>query len=208
MAKTGSTNTQWFLDRINAQDLDQKRVAAAMRLDPSSFFRLIIGERKLKLEEAPVLASILGATLEEVLVAAGVKLKVVDPKNSIEVSGWIDGEFSIHWEIPKGPKSAPLPSNMGKNVRVLRYQTLGSPAESMDGGLVYYLDSKQGTKGVGECIGRLSVIQIKGSKGTARLGVLKRGYGAGRHVILDMAGRVVEEDAQIESASPVVWMKL
>jgi transcriptional regulator with XRE-family HTH domain len=206
LANMGKTNTRWFQSELQRNNITQRRVARALNLDPSSITLMFHGKRKLQIKEAVQLANLFGVPLDDVLSNAGLKTETKESTELLPIEGWIDGEMRIHWGQPKGQKTAPIPSFGGKNIKVLRYQTIGSNIESLDGGLVYYSESK----GLhSDSIGRLCVVKrAEDRRGSSLLAVVKRGYSAGAFNLVDLAGRAVMEDAVLESASPVIWLKL
>lgn len=206
-----SVNSEWFQGEFSRRGLTQRRVAQALRLEPSSLSRILAGQRKLKLEEAATLSQLLEHSLEDILMVAGVPQPETDEKlkaakNTIVLSGWVDDGHRIHWETPKGGKTAPLPPLAKKDVKAIRYQTVSG---ALDGALAYFRDARDGAGSAQEAIGKLAVVRVRGSReAPSYLGVLKRSYEVGRFTVLSLAGATIEESVQVESAAPVVWMKL
>lgn len=218
------TNKRWFQDQFQKHDLTQRAVARKLGMDPPALSVALRGDRKFTLNEATVLASLIGVPLEEVLVNAGVRaadLPTARSRESLEISGWIDGDLKIRWGTPKGPKTAPRPAYAAKNTGVLRYQTIGSALEGMDGVLVYYVE---GSNSLADCVGRLCVVRgipatmapeskERAGKGLNRgeywyLATVKRGYTPGAHNLAALDGRTIAEDVIVEAAWPVIWIKM
>lgn len=176
------------------------------------------------LEDATGIARVLGSPIDEVLFNAGVSTeRVRGSKDDLKVSGWIDSESLVHGrEGLKGPTTAPHPGFGGKDLLVLRFQTLGNNLgsgggnnlEGFDGGLAYFNKSIEGP---GAFIGRFSRIKIEsggssrsseGREGKEVVGVLKRGYRAGSFSATHINGRIMFEDLNVEGAAACLWLKL
>jgi transcriptional regulator with XRE-family HTH domain len=212
MNKNPTPNVRWFKDQLKARDLSQNQLGRKLGLDRGTMSRFLSGKRALKIEEANRMADILQVPLEEVLSNSGIagfQVTGRERKASMEITGWVDDQLAIHHEPPRGPKSAPMPPQGGKGIRALRFQTASSQFDGMDGGLVYYQES---TSVIPESIGRLCVVKLtphprrKGPDLVLRN--VKRSYESGKFNLYLLNGALAEESVQIDSASPVIWLKL
>jgi transcriptional regulator with XRE-family HTH domain len=208
MQKHAAPNNRWFKDQMEAKGFSQNQLGKRLGMDPAAISRVLNGQRKLKIEEATQMAEILELPLEEVLANAGIgKVKITgkERKEALSIGGWVDGDLALHAGAPLGPKSAPNPAPGQKGIEVYRFQTQGSAFDGMDGGLVYF----QRMKGVmPECVGRLCVVKISGSRKKELLRTIRRGYEPGKFNLYLLNGAIAEESAQLDDASPVLWLKM
>lgn len=203
--KLREVNTSWFTAKMEANRLNQRALAKALKVNPTTISLIVHGRRNIKLEEATILARELAVPLQEVLENAGVAVKSTKARDTMKVSGSIDGELKVHMghSTVKGPLDVARPDFASKEVLALRLQTDGTKYEGINGALVYYTPS-EGVNPDG--IGRYCVVEITGKKGCF-LRIVRRGYQTGTYNLLGLDGGLICEDVRLESASPVVWMK-
>lgn len=195
-------NTRWFHSQLESQGLTQRKLAQHLRKDPSAISLALKGKRRISLSEATEMARLFCVPIDEVLTQAGIKIHEPKSAKSLSVSGWIDGEFNVHQEPPKGPRAVPVPVFGGKGIRVLRFQTTGTGLDGIDGALVYYKPTGRVDSG---CNGKLCVVEIDG--GGVKLATVRNGYQSGTFNLSKMDGKLMEESVILDSASPVLWMK-
>lgn len=198
-------NTKWLLDQLKRKKMSQRQLAKALGLDQSSLNNIVHGKRKVALHEAARISQILGIPLEEFMEQAGLSpaISASGAPNTLEIKGWVDGAFNVVWGKPTGPSTVETPDGKPRpELIALRCQTAGSAHESLDGALLFYY---QRTDCEPDVLNRLCVVNF-GSRTVLR--VVKRGYETGKHNLALINGAVVEESVQVESASPIDWMKL
>ncbi len=201
MAKTSNKfNITWFKEKCKEQNLSQTELAKELGLAPSGLTHVIKGRRKLKAQEAPILARLFRCPIEEVLSNAGFGIQGLEAR-SLDVGGYVDGRLNIHLGKISGPKKAPFVE--GQDIKVLRLQTTGTRYEGMDGCLVYYRE--ESTVNL-ECLGKISVVRVQGEK-DLKLRILKKGYEPGAFNLLDLNGELLESNIIAKSSSLVLWMK-
>jgi transcriptional regulator with XRE-family HTH domain len=212
------TDILWFQNQCKKNGITQRALARALKTDPPCVSRLIHGRQKITLNQATIISQVFHCPLDDVLVAAGIKPPTLPTKETLEIKGWIGSDHKVHWGAPKGPRTAPKPSFVGRNVGVVRYQTLGSGLETMDGVFVYYQESS--ASGLSpDCIGRMclvqglpkSVAEAGGAVGKDEywyVATIKRGYSPGGYNLASIDGRMIAEDVAVERAWPVVWIKM
>ncbi len=193
-------NTAWFQKQIKLAGLTQRQVSRSMNMDPGSFSQRLNGTFTFRADEAAQLAQILKLPMDDVLINMGIQ-PPESSSGSLAIKGWVDGELMVHMEPPKGPRTAPKPA-FGRDVDVLRFQTVGSALDGMDGALVYYQSQDDVNH---DHLGKLCVVDITKKKRGLR--VVKRGYQSGSYHLYSMSGEMMEEDVSLEAISPVVWLK-
>lgn len=201
-AAAKKVDKKWFRDQLEAKELSQRQLAKKLGIEPSAITLFLAGRRGLKNDEAVAISKILGVRLDDVLAAAGVAVP-----ESVRIVGAVDGDFKIAWGAPKsGPKAADWPGGGGQAVEALRIESVGSKAEGLDGGLIYFA---AGAGVDANSLGRLAVVTTKGGKNAvSAVRTVKRGYSAGRFNLFSMNGELRESDVELDSARLVVWMRL
>lgn len=202
-------NTKWFQDQLELRGITQKRLSELLQTHTSTVSNFLNGRRKLQLNEATTLSSLLSIPLDDILMHAGISSgQHVEAGKPILIKGWVDGGLNVHWGEPRGPKTAPRPQIAGKSLGVLRVQSGGSgPAAAFEGGLVYY----HAFIGIAQdIIGQLCLVKMvsTGPNGVSGLRVVRKSYQAGAYDLASTGGVLMEENEILESATPVVWIKL
>jgi hypothetical protein len=192
-----AVNKPWFVDRLAARHISQRKLAVMMDMDASAVSLMLNGKRKMSAQEASEVARLLGVTVEEVLRHAGIAVPV-NTEKSVPVVGFVGSRMEIHFGRAKGPQTAVAPPDCAKGCHALRVQTPGF----MEGWLAFYFP----TEGVSlEAVGRLCVVRPV-DEDTSYLKLVGRGYEAGYHVLTSMRGGEPLH-VRLESAAPVVWLK-
>lgn len=203
-------NAVWLKAQLLIAGITQREVADELGCDFSTVNHLITGRRPLREEDVRVIARMLKMPVETFLArlhdvkgpAMPEGLARAVANGEIEITGWVDGDLVVHEGKPKGPGMAPgLPE--AATVKVVRCQTQGSVFDGLDGALVYYSPA-EGVEA--NAVGHMCVVKVRG--GDSLLRVVKRGYATGRFNLSMLNGVSGEEDAQLTSASPVIWLKM
>lgn len=200
-------NSRWLKLRMIEKGISQRDLASHLGVHPSAMNHMIGGRRSINKEYLEMIARLLGLTLPELL--AGLKHTQTSPEahGELEIAGWIDGALIVHKGHPKGPRNAPNPQTGAavESIEVLRCQTMGSQFDGIDGALVYYYPTNRVDA---DSLQRLCIVEI-GSKGGVRaMRVVKRGYSVGKYNLALFNGVISEEDCEITSSAPVMWMKM
>lgn len=191
----------WFFDRFRDVGMSLRKVAAAMKVEPSTLSRILDGKRKLGVIEAGDLAAILVVAPSEVLVRAGSPLSTVEDSASVAVVGLLGGDLKTIRTRPAvlPPATAPLG---GDELQGLRFATEGTAMEHMDQAVAFFRPSRGVQK---RAVGRLSVVRVEGE--SDRLLRVVRGAKRGRFDLCGLDGSVLEAGVALESAAPVEWMR-
>jgi len=201
----GKVNTKWIQDQLHQHGITQRELATRLKRDPAAISLMLHGKRLLRLGEASTLARLLGVPLEELMTHMGLQAPQIQGKDTVTVRGWVDGDFIVHWDTPKGAKVVPRPANNAPNgIQVVRFQTIGSKRESIHGALAYFMKPKSVDT---SAVGRLNVIKPKGID-SWYFGVLQRGYSAGAYSVSRLDGEVLVDDCMLEANAPVLWLKM
>lgn len=195
-------DAKWFQAKFALSGLTQRKVAKALGLVAPAISKVLRGKRKFTLEEATEVARLISEPLEVVLERLGISSEGAEGKATMRVSGWIDANFKIHLE-KRGTVVAPRPARSSPKIQCLRFKTVHTPLEGMDGALVYF----EPIRGVSSSnVGRMCV--VKTEAGEVYFATPRPVSGTRDYSLLRMDGSVMEFRVKITCASPVVWMKL
>lgn len=191
-----SVDTAWFKGLLADRKMPQRKLAKELGLDPAAVSLMLRGMRGMDVEEAATIAGVLRVSVEEVLRHAGVQQGVLGASGSVPVVGWINGSGNVVEAPPGGPKTVAAPPGAGEGAMALRVRSDGA----WDGWLLFY----QPVDGVSvDALGRLCVVRVGGELAVR---VVARGYSPGRFNLKSWTGEFFE-DAVLESAAPVLWMR-
>lgn len=194
-------NKRFFTQLLRDRNLSQRELAKRMDLDQSSIVRALQGKRKFTNSETASLARILEIPMEDVLRNLDVDVPVMraHQKGLITVAIYIETSRVVMGRPPKGPRAVVVPPNeSGIGMRALRCEDPGP----LDGAYLYY---RPATEVSPDAIGRLAICTLQGGEAVA--GTLRHGSKRATYTVVDFGGRVIVEDAWLESAVPVVWIK-
>ena len=106
-----SINYNWFKGVLADRRMSQRRLAAAMHLDPSTINLMLRGQRRMQMSEAAEIARLLETPLEDVLQNAGIDVPegALPGEKKINVIGYVDRDSVVHREKIRGTKLAPAP---------------------------------------------------------------------------------------------------
>lgn len=196
-------NTRWFREKLADKELSQRKIAISLNLDPAAVSLMLRGKRRMQLDEAAELARLLGVPVDEVLVHAGIEMPS-DPKTSVPIVGWVDEHGEVKMEALEGPRRAMIPNGVGAGVVAVRYRTALTPADALDGWILYYKPSDQISP---DALGRLCVVKFT-PEGPAIVRIVRRGYDFGTYNLVPWVGQgTAMENVKIGSACPVLWAK-
>lgn len=197
MEKT-AFNPSWFKGKLADLNLSQRELADKLSIDPAGVSLMLRGRRKIRIEEAGVIAKILSVPVEDVLRHAGVDTEVIQD-HMTPVVGWIDIDGKIHREGIEGAKHVVRPAELDFTGQALRFQCDGA----LDGALVYFHPG-EGIEPTS--IGRMAVVKTK--DGHELLRTIKRGYDRGMFSATPIGSNSKTPDQlALVSSYPVEWMR-
>jgi len=83
-------DSEWFFDRLKERKLSLRGLAKLMDMSPSSLSLRLGGSYKITMEEAALIARLLGVTFEEIVLRAGIKIPK-DPGRMVRLVGTVAG---------------------------------------------------------------------------------------------------------------------
>lgn len=196
---------EWFRLRLADKKLSQRQFAKLIDIDPASLHYAIKGTREWKHDELVAFSATVGVSYEETLLHAGLEIPSGGVKGTAPVVGSVDAAGVVSLGPVGAPRRVPLPPEAPESTVAVRYKVAVSAAEAQDGWLLYYVD---GLKRVpAEATGRLCVAWLA-NRGPTMVSILRRGYVRGTFNLQPWtAGAAVMENAQLERASPVLWVR-
>lgn len=174
-----------------------RQLAKRIELEPSAVSLMLRGMRKMTLEEANKIASLLGVQVTEVLRQAGVP--VSDDVRGVALVGYVDANSTV--KSLNSSKRIVGPPDVPHDGSALQVR---APSTFHDGWLLFV-----GGDNPPEAFqDMVCVITLTGGKRIA--GTLRRGYESGTYNVIplmDMTGKGTMEDQTVESVAPVLWMR-
>lgn len=179
-------DSQWFFGRLEDARLSLRGMAKLMDMSPSSLSLRLAGKYKITMDEAALMARLLGATLEEIIQHSGTKI----PKDSakmVKLVGTIDAAGRV--QLAKGAGSVARPGGLGPEVVALK---------GVERGWTFFYNTPQ--KLQPEAIGVLAVVENRW------VGVLKRGSERGLWDVEGVFGGGVK-GVRVTVATPVLLIQ-
>lgn len=187
---------KWFLDRLRQRKLSQRHAAELLKMDASALSLLLNGKRRMKLDEVPRFAEVLGSAPRDVMAAAGIDVTSTNvAAGELPVMGRIDTRGGV--EITEKPIGVIQTPNAYADGLVLRSETALSPLDLVDG---WHLIVASTPVPADEAVGHLAVCEVEG--GGLHLRWLMKGYVVGLHRLVWMTTIRIEQ-AAVVSARPV-----
>lgn len=186
-------DSQWFTDRLAERRLSLRGLAKLMEMSPSSLSLRLNGRYKITMEEATVMANLLGVTFEEIVLRAGIKVPK-DPSRSVRVVGHVTAGV-VKMTKTGGSVARPIPLPGG--VVAIKGGSIGV-ARGVEGGWTFFYNPSH--KLQPEAVGQLSVVE---GVSQTWLGVLERGSERGSWNVRGVFGGGVE-GVKVGCASPVL----
>lgn len=192
-------NRQYFNRLLRDRQLSQRRLAKLMEIDQSSLVRAFQGKRKFQTRETTKMARILNVPLEDILTNLDIEVPLMrlQKGGTVAVTGQIlSGK--VQFGRPTGPRKVAAPPNEdATGLQALRYTDEGP----LEGAYLYYRPAA----GVHpNSVGRLCICVVAGGDTVL---ATPRPSARDAYTLRDISGRVLAQDAWLESASPVVWIK-
>lgn len=192
-------NRKFFENLMAEKKLSLRALAAKMGMSHTQLSLTFSGYRRLQLNEAAELARILGTSLEQVAIAAGVPINH-KPATHTTVIGALRGNGTVTQNDGIAIERVAVPGSLPGPVNAIQARTADSPLAWMDGWL-FFISAKSEKPHAG-LLGQFCYAKIKG--GPAVLATVRRGYAEGEYAL---SGPYTCERARIESATPVLLVK-
>lgn len=192
---TTMTNKKFFDDLLMDRGMSLRQLARMMDILPSQLSRTFTGKRRMQIDEAVKIGQILGASLHDVALNAG-----IEAANSqivrVPVIGFLNGDGGITRHPRDVAERVTLPMGLPEDSIAVQARTMDTQLAWLDGFL--YFGAAQEDSPDMSMLGRLVRARIKG--GPEVIGTLRRGYEPGK---FSLAGAVSFQNVELEWMSPI-----
>lgn len=163
-----TVNKKFFDDLMQDKRISLRAIARHMDVSPSQLSRTFTGHRRMQLNEAAAIASLLGASIVDVMVNAGIEGARSDQRY-IPIIGHLSGDFTVTSPDPTIVEKVVLPGCLPYDTEAIQARTTNTPLSYMDGWLMYVGPQMKATEAIGcYCLAKLADHQV--------VGVINRGY--------------------------------
>jgi len=191
-------NKNWFIDKLKAIKLSQRKLAEKMNLDPAAVSYMFNGKRDMSMDEAKSIASIFGMPVTEVMRQAGID--VLDDIRRIPINGYISNDHNVTI-LPRGTHDmVDAPHDMPNKSFALQYRDASGP---VDGWLTYISGEMDSPDNL---LDDACMITLK--DGRIVNGIIRRGYKKGLfNILLARFQNNVIENQDIAYANKILWIQ-
>lgn len=204
MSETSAIDKKWFVDSLKRRNRSVRGLARHLDVNVSAMSRMLSGERRMKIEEANLIASFLGVPVEEVLRHAGVVLDGGSSSARIILAASVN-EMG---EVLLLPEPRPLPPITTERARAacskVEGQIVAAQIRAADGALAVWDDALVLFQATGDVdpasVGCLSIVRLR--DGVQLLAHLSRARKTGEALLRLPAGEL--RDVVLQTASPVL----
>lgn len=191
-----TVNKRFFEDLMKDRRLSLRSIARQMDILPSQLSLTFNGKRRMQIAEAVQLGQILGASLSEVMIAAGIEEARLD-RRRCTVIGHLTGTGEVTPVENGAVERVMVPDGIPDDVFAIQARTMDSPFSYMDGWLYF---GKKDRQEASDLLGCFALVKIEG--GALVVGTIRRGYSSGTFNI--HAGPVNITSQRIEWASKIL----
>lgn len=186
-------DTEWFRRRLETIKMSQRKLAKHMGLDPGAVSLMLRGMRKIKLEEATLLAQILTSPTSEVIRAAGVdELEGVRP---VPVVGTIGVDSVVSMDLDSTEHQIHGPADLPPGSVAVQFMP-GYPGGFLPDAIAFFPKPDGVSQ---DAVSRLAIVKLV--DGPVLCTFLRRGVKTGTY---STEGNI---QVAIEWATPVLWIK-
>lgn len=194
-----TVDRDWFRERLEDIQMSQRKLAKHLEIDPAAVTLMLRGERRITTAEAQQIAGLFAVPVTEILRRAGVDVR--DDVRMVPLSGYLTPDASIvQVEIEDEPDFIEAPADVPGGSYAVQVRDHASPH---DGWVMIISGDKVDPERVIDRACACSVID-----GRLVTGVIKKGYKRGTYNLVITATKPqILENASIEWASPILWIK-
>lgn len=190
---------QFFVDAMARAGVSQRKLAKLIGLDHSALSLKLRGLREMKAHEAAEVARLLAVPLNDVLAAAGVR---VPGDSTVPLVGFVDGEGEVHLTMDERAERMAAPAELAGNAMAVQVHAATGPLHMIDGWSYFF---RQPAEVPRDIAGNYAVAKLVG--GVALLRFVTRGYRPGTFNLISEFHMPPIENAKLEWAAPVLWIK-
>lgn len=186
-------NKRFFEDLLRDRSMSLRQLAKRMDILPSQLSLTFTGKRRMQIAEAVKIAQILGTTINEVMINAGIEEAKLD-RQRVRVVGILNGEGEVDTNESTIERTI-APQGLPSDCTAIQARTADSPLAWLDG-WVFFCNGRQPPE---ELIGKFCHVKI--ADGPAVLATIGRGYSSGTY---NLSGPFSRVSQRLEWASPII----
>lgn len=191
-------NKPWFISRLQAIKLSQRRLAKMIDLDPSAVTLMLSGRRKITTDEIHKIANIFNVSVAEVMRHAGID--VTDDVRKVKIKGAIGEKSRVTFFDDETFDWAIAPADVPNDSFCLQVR---QPGSTQDGWLIFVSGEKTTSQSLND---RPALVEL--ADGTQMTCLLRRGYKANTSNVYPLHGTAETLENQVIAwASPVLWIR-
>lgn len=187
-------NKSFFLDLLQDRGMSLRTLAKRLEILPSQLSLTFSGTRRMQIAEAVKIAQILGASLNEVMVNAGIEEARTD-RRRCKVIGFLNGKGEVEPCDPDAITRTLIPEGLPAECEAIQARTSDTALAWADG-WVFFTNGKQDPD---ELKGRF--VRAKVKDGPEVVATIRRGYEPGTYNLSGMSNLVSQ---RLEWASPIL----
>lgn len=204
MSDQGTIDKDWFVAQLKQKRRSIRGLARHLDVNVSAMSRMLSGMRRMKIEEANLIASFLGAPVEEVLRHAGVAMDGDASKARIILAASINEVGEVE-RLPEPRPLSPITTERARHaVSKVEGQVIAAQIRAADGALAVWDDALVLFQASGDVdpssIGCLSIVRLR--DGVQLLAHLTRARKTGEAQLRLPAGEL--RDVILSTATPVL----
>lgn len=188
-------NRRYFEGLMQDRKLSLRGLAKRMSMGHSQLSLTFSGDRKLTINEAVQLSSILGVPLADIIEASGVSVRMA-AEFRVPVIGAVQGDGTVLMTPEDEAERTSAPDILPPDTVAVQARTAGTSLEWLDGVVMF---CRRPSSFDMASLGRLSLCKIVG--GPAVLAAVRRGYREGS---FNLFGPHTAESVRLESATPIL----
>lgn len=193
----GEVNRRYFDELMANKKLSLRGLAQKMGLSHSQLSLAFSGMRKLQLEEAAQLSTILGEPVHRIIENAGVDVRAFTGRR-VPVIGIARGDAVV--ETPEATERATIPGDLPDDAVAIQWRCADTPLAYLDGWLMFCREPDHRVDPA--AVTRFCYAKVK--NGPKVMALVKRGYCEGTY---NLTGAYTKENAVLEWASPILVTK-
>lgn len=195
-------NKRFFDDLLVAKGMSLRQLAKRMDMLPSQLSLMLNGKRRMQMAEAVRMSQLLGAPLNEILLAAGINEAV---GRRCKIVGILAGDGLVHKVEEGAIERVMMPDGLPDHTVAVQARTAESPLAWMDGWVLFVNGEREPV----EMVDRFCLVTLE--DGRRLFATIRRGYTTGT---FNLSGTALNNhsfntltDQRVTVASPVLMTK-
>lgn len=166
-----TVNKKYFDDLMQDKRISLRSIAKHMNVSPSQLSRTLTGHRRMQMSEAAALAALLGTSVVEVMINAGIEGARSDHRYAAIIGHLQDG-FSVAPANPNVIEKVPLPGCVPHDTEAVQARTATTALSYLDGWIFFIGPQMKPSEATG-CYALINMVDRQ------VIGVIGKGYQPG-----------------------------